>query len=198
MEIQLSEEQTLLRENVRRFADEVVRPRAKEIDRTGEFPRAFFDQAGELGLTGVSVPEEYGGAGMDTLSYSLVIEEISRACAHSGVILSVNNSLVCDPLLKFGSEAQKRDFLTPLASGKKLGCFGLTEPGAGSDAASLRTTARGGGDDYVLNGSKVFITNGTHADLALVFASVDLEKKHRGITAFIVPTDAPGFHRGVH
>ena len=198
MEIQLSEEQTLLRENVRRFADEVVRPRAKEIDRTGEFPRAFFDQAGELGLTGVSVPEEYGGAGMDTLSYSLVIEEISRACANSGVILSVNNSLVCDPLLKFGSEAQKRDFLTPLASGKKLGCFGLTEPGAGSDAASLRTTARRDGDDYVLNGSKVFITNGTHADLALVFASVDLEKKHRGITAFIVPTDAPGFHRGVH
>jgi butyryl-CoA dehydrogenase len=198
MEIQLTEEQLLLRDNVRRFADEVVRPRAKEIDRTGEFPRRFFDQAGELGLAGVAVPEEYGGAGMDTLSYCLVIEEISRACANSGVILSVNNSLVCDPLLKFGSEEQKRQLLTPLASGRKLGCFGLTEPGAGSDAASLRTLARRDGDGYVLDGNKVFITNGTHADLALVFATVDPARKHRGITAFVVPTDAPGFHHGQH
>jgi butyryl-CoA dehydrogenase len=200
MEIQLTEEQLLLRDNVRRFADEVVRPRAKEIDRTGEFPLSFFNQAGELGLAGVAVPEEYGGGGMDTLSYSLVIEEISRVCASSGVILSVNNSLVCDPLLKFGSEEQKREFLTPLASGRKLGCFGLTEPGAGSDAAALRTVARRSpaGDGYVLDGNKVFITNGTHADLALVFATVDPEKKHRGITAFIVPSDAPGYHRGVH
>jgi butyryl-CoA dehydrogenase len=198
MEIELNEEQLLLRDNVRRFADEVVRPRAKEIDQTGEFPRSFFDQAGELGLAGVCVPEEYGGAGMDTVCYCLAIEEISRACANSGVILSVNNSLVCDPLLKFGSERQKRDFLAPLAAGRKLGCFGLTEPGAGSDAASLRTLARRDGDGYLLTGNKVFITNGTHADLALVFATVDPEKKHRGITAFIVPTDAPGFHRGVH
>jgi butyryl-CoA dehydrogenase len=198
MEIQLSEEQLLLRENVRRFADEVVRPRAKEIDQSGEFPRQFFAQAGELGLAGVAVPEEHGGAGMDTLSYSLVIEEISRACANSGVILSVNNSLVCDPLLKFGSAEQKRDFLTPLAAGRQLGCFALTEPEAGSDAASLRTLARRDGDDYVLDGSKVFITNGTHADLALVFATVDPEKKHRGITAFIVASDAAGFQRGKH
>ncbi|HVR06810.1 MAG TPA: acyl-CoA dehydrogenase [Thermoanaerobaculia bacterium] len=198
MEIQLTEEQLLLRDNVRRFADEVVRPRAKEIDRTGEFPRSFFNQAGELGLAGVAVPEGYGGGGMDTLSYSLVIEEISRVCASSGVILSVNNSLVCDPILKFGSEEQKRDFLTPLASGRKLGCFALTEPGAGSDAASLRTLARRDGEDYVLEGNKVFITNGTHADLALVFATVDPERKHRGITAFLVGTDSPGFHRGVH
>ena len=198
MEIQLSEEQLLLRENVRRFADEVVRPRAKEIDQSGEFPREFFAQAGELGLAGVAVPEEHGGAGMDTLSYSLVIEEISRACANSGVILSVNNSLVCDPLLKFGSAEQKRDFLTPLAAGRQLGCFALTEPGAGSDAASLRTLARRDGDDYVLDGSKVFITNGTHPDLALVFATVDPEKKHRGITAFVVASDSAGFHRGKH
>jgi butyryl-CoA dehydrogenase len=198
MEIQLSEEQLLLRENVRRFADEVVRPRAKEIDQSGEFPREFFAQAGELGLAGVTVPEEHGGAGMDTLSYSLVIEEISRACANSGVILSVNNSLVCDPLAKFGNAEQKRDFLTPLAAGRKLGCFALTEPEAGSDAASLRTLARRDGDDYVLDGSKVFITNGTHADLALVFATVDPEKKHRGITAFIVASDSAGFHRGKH
>jgi butyryl-CoA dehydrogenase len=198
MEIQLTEEQTLLRDNVRRFADEVARPRAKEIDKTGEFPRHFFEQAGQLGLAGVAVPEDYGGAGMDTVAYCLAIEEISRACANSGVILSVNNSLVCDPLLKFGSAEQKRDFLTPLAAGRKLGCFALTEPGAGSDAASLRTAARRDGGDYVLDGNKVFITNGTHADLALVFATVDPAKKHRGITAFIVPTDAPGFRCGTH
>jgi butyryl-CoA dehydrogenase len=198
MEIELTEEQNLLRDTVRRFAEEVVKPRAKEIDETGEFPRAFFDQAGELGLAGVAVPEEYGGAGMDTLSYALVIEEISRVCATSGVILSVNNSLVCDPILKFGNDAQKREFLTPLASGKKLGCFALTEPGAGSDAASLRSTARRDGDDYVLNGNKVFITNGTDADVALVFASVDLSRKHKGITAFLVPADTPGYSHGTH
>jgi butyryl-CoA dehydrogenase len=198
METQLNEEQTLLRATVRRFADEVVRPRAKEIDRTGEFPRAFFTQAGELGLAGVAVPEEHGGGGMDTVSYCLVIEEISRACANSGVILSVNNSLVCEPLLKFGSDDQKRNFLAPLAAGRLLGCFALTEPDAGSDPAALRTAARRDGDDYVLNGNKVFITNGTHADIALVFATVDPARKHHGITAFIVPTTTPGFRHGEH
>ena len=198
MKIELSEEQKLLRENVRRFAAEVVAPRAKEIDESGEFPRSFFDQAGELGLGGVAIPEEHGGAGMDTIAYCLVIEEVSRVCATSGVILSVNNSLVCDPLLKFGTEEQKQEFLTPLAAGEKLGCFALTEPGAGSDPAGLRTTARRDGDDYVLNGNKVFITNGTDADVALVFASVDLTKKHKGITCFIVPTGTPGYSHGTH
>src|SRR5947209_17892545 len=135
MKIELTEEQKLLQETVRRFADEVVKPRAKEIDETGEFPRAFFDQAGELGLAGVAVPEEYGGAGMDTVSYCVVVEEISRACATSGVILSVNNSLVCDPLLKFGTEEQKQEFLTPLAAGRKPGCFPLTEPDRKSGGA---------------------------------------------------------------
>ncbi len=198
MKIELTEEQQLLRENIRRFADEVVKPRAKEIDESGEFPRSFFDQAGELGLGGVAMPEEYGGAGMDTISYTLVIEEISRVCATSGVILSVNNSLVCDPLLKYGTEAQKQEFLTPLAAGKKLGCFALTEPGAGSDAGGLLSTAKRDGDSYVLNGNKVFITNGTDADIALVFASIDLAKKHKGITCFIVPTDTPGYSHGTH
>jgi len=198
MHIELTEEQKLLQETVRRFAEEVAGPRAKEIDQTGEFPRSFFDQAGELGLAGVAMPEEYGGAGMDTVSYCLAIEEVSRVCATSGVILSVNNSLVCDPLLKFGSEEQKKEFLTPLAAGQKLGCFALTEPGAGSDPSGLRTTARRDGDDYVLNGNKVFITNGTDADIALVFASIDLEKKHKGITCFIVPADTPGYHHGTH
>ncbi len=198
MQIKLSEEQLLLRETVRRFAEEVVRPRAREIDASGEFPRDFYDRAGELGLAGVAVPEAYRGAGMDTVSYCLVIEEISRVCATSGVILSVNNSLVCDPILDFGSEDQKREFLTPLASGEKLGCFALTESDAGSDPAALRTTARRDGDDYVLDGSKIFITNGTHADLAIVFATVDREKRHKGITAFVVPCDAPGLSRGGH
>jgi butyryl-CoA dehydrogenase len=198
MKIELNEEQKLLRETVRRFADEVVRPRAKEIDESGEFPRSFFDQAGELGLAGVAMPEEYGGAGMDGISYCLVIEEISRVCATSGVILSVNNSLVCDPLLKFGTEEQKKKFLTPLAAGQKLGAFALTEPGAGSDASGLRSTARRDGDDYVLNGNKIFITNGTDADISLVFASVDLEKRHKGITCFIVEADAPGYSHGTH
>jgi len=198
MHIQLSDEHKLLQESVRRFADEVVAPRAAEIDQSGEFPRDFFDQAGELGLAGVSVPEEWGGAGMDTVAYCLVIEEISRSCATSGVILSVNNSLVCDPILKFGSDDQKERFLKPLASGQKLGCFGLTEPGAGSDAASLRSTAKLDGDHYVLNGEKVWITNGTHADVALVFASIDLEAGSKGITAFLVPTASEGFTHGDH
>ena len=198
MEIELSQEQQLLRESVRRFAAEVVAPRAKEIDASGEFPMEFFRRAGELGLAGVSVPEEFGGAGMDMVAYAVAIEEISKVCASSGVILSVNNSLVCDPLLRFGSDEQKRDYLAPLAAGAKLGCFALTEPGAGSDAGALRTTARRDGDDYVLDGDKVFITNGTHADLALVFATVDPAQKHRGITCFIVPSDTPGYRRGHH
>ncbi|MCP3958726.1 MAG: acyl-CoA dehydrogenase [bacterium] len=198
MHIELNEEQKLLREEVRRFAEEVVRPIAKEIDAKGVFPVDTIRQAAEMGLTGVSVPEEYGGAGMDVVSYCLVIEEISRVCASTGVILSVNNSLVCDPLLKWANEEQKRSFLKPLAAGEKLGCFALTEPGAGSDAASLRTTARRDGDDYVLDGNKVFITNGTNADIALVFATVDPALGYKGITAFIVPADTPGYSHGIH
>ncbi len=198
MHIELNEEQKLLREEVRRFAEEVVKPIAKEIDAEGTFPADSIRQAAKLGLTGVAVPEEYGGAGMDTISYCLVIEEISRVCGSTGVILSVNNSLVCDPLLTWANEEQKQAFLKPLASGEKLGCFALTEPGAGSDAAGLRTSARRDGDDYVLSGNKVFITNGTDADLALVFATVDPELKHKGITAFIVSADAAGYSHGVH
>ena len=198
MQIELSEEQELLRETVRRFAREVVAPRAKEIDASGEFPLATFRQAAELGLAGVCVPEELGGAGMEMIAYCVAIEEISKVCASTGVILSVNNSLVCDPLLRFANDEQKREFLAPLAVGAKLGCFALTEPEAGSDAAALRSRARRDGDHYVLDGDKVFITNGTHADVALVFASTDPEKKHRGISCFVVPCDTPGFRRGEH
>jgi butyryl-CoA dehydrogenase len=198
MQIELSDEQNLLRDTVRRFAAEVVAPRAKEIDASGEFPSDFFRQAGELGLAGVYVPDDLGGAGMDMIAYCVAIEEVSRVCASSGVILSVNNSLVCDPLLRYGNDEQKREWLAPLAAGRKLGCFALTEPDAGSDAAALKTTARRDGDAYVLSGQKVFITNGTHADTAIVFATVDAAKKHKGITAFVVATDAPGFARGHH
>ena len=198
MFIELSDEQKMLQEEVRRFAEQVVKPIAKETDAKGIFPRDAIRQAGEMGLMGVSVPEEYGGAGMDTVSYCLVIEEISRVCASTGVILSVNNSLVCDPLMKFGSEKIKQEFLRPLAAGELIGCFALTEPGAGSDPSALRTTARRDGDDYVLNGNKVFITNGTDAEVAIVFANVDLSKKHKGITAFVVHKDNPGYSHGHH
>ena len=198
MHIELDDEQKMLREEVRRFAEEVVRPIAKQVDAEGMFPTETIAKAAEMGLTGVSVPEEYGGAGMDVLSYTLVIEEISRVCASTGVILSVNNSLVCDPILKFGNDEQKKRFLTPLAAGEKLGCFALTEPGAGSDAANLRTHAKRDGDDYILDGNKVFITNGTHADIALVFAMVDPSLKHKGISCFIVDKETPGYSHGHH
>lgn len=198
MYIELSDEQKMLREEVRRFAEQVVKPIAKDTDAKGIFPRDAIRQAGEMGLMGVSVPEEYGGAGMDTISYCLVIEEISRVCASTGVILSVNNSLVCDPLMKFGSEEIKQKFLKPLAAGELIGCFALTEPGAGSDPAALRTSAQRDGDDYILNGNKVFITNGTDADVAIVFANVDFSKKHKGITAFVVSKDNPGYSHGHH
>ena len=198
MHIELNEEQKLLQTEVRRFAEEVVKPLAREIDESGTFPRESYRQAGELGLAGVFIPEAHGGSGMDMLSYCLVIEEVSRACGSTGVILSVNNSLVCDPLMRWCNEAQKEQWLKPLASGETLGCFALTEPGAGSDAAALRTTAVRDGDDYILNGNKIFITNGTDADVALVFATVDREKKHKGITAFVVDKDTPGYSRGGH
>ena len=145
---------------------------------------------------GVTVPPEWGGAGMDAVAYALAMEEISRGCAGTGVIMSVNNSLFCDPVLTAGTDEQKRDFLAPFARGEKLGAFALTEPMSGSDAAEMRTTAVRSGDGYVLDGTKNFITNGPQADAILVFAMTDREKRHRGITAFLVPTDLPGFTRG--
>ena len=198
MDFRLSEDQEMLRSTVRDFAEEVVRPRAAAIDQSGEFPRDLFRQAGELGLGGVSVPVEHGGSGMDVVSYAIVIEEISRACANLGVILSVNNSLVCDPIQAFGNEDQKKRFLEPLARGEKLGCFALTEPNAGSDAANQQTRAVREGDSYRINGQKVFITCGSNADVCVLFAMTDPEKKARGITAFLVDTDTPGFDRSHH
>ncbi|MEO8189802.1 MAG: acyl-CoA dehydrogenase family protein [Acidobacteriota bacterium] len=198
MNFDLTEDQSLLQSAVREFAEDVVRPRAAAIDQSGEFPKDLFHQAGQLGLAGVSVPTEHGGSGMDVVSYSIVIEEISRVCANVGVILSVNNSLVCDPIEKFGNDDQKKRFLEPLAKGEKLGCFALTEPNAGSDAANQQTRAVREGDAWKISGQKVFITCGSDADICLLFAMTSPEKKSRGISAFLVDASSPGFDRSRH
>jgi len=198
MDLDLTEDQTMLQTAVRDFAEEVIRPRAAIIDQTGEFPKDLFYEAGKLGLAGVSVPPEHGGSGMDVVAYSIVIEEISRVCANMGVILSVNNSLVCDPIEKWANEDQKKRFLEPLARGEKLGCFALTEPNAGSDAANQQTRAVRDGDNWRISGQKVFITCGQAADVCLLFAMTDPEKKSRGISAFLVDTESPGFDRSRH
>lgn len=193
MNFTLTEEQSMLRAMVREFAEREIKPFSEELDRTARFPKELYYKAAELGLAGISIDERYGGAGMDNLSYAIAIEEISRVDASMGVILSVNNSLVCDPLHDFGTDAQKDRYLKPLASGQKLGCFCLTEADAGSDAARIRTSAVRDGEDYVLNGSKNFITCGDGADVAIIFASTDRALKHRGIGAFIAETHWPGF-----
>ena len=198
MVFDFTEEQRMIQEMARNFAQKEVLPKAAELDETGRFPEELVRQMAELGLMGVAVPEEYGGAGMDNICYVIAMEEISRACASTGVILSVNNSLACDPLLAFGSEEQKKKYLVPLASGKHLGCFGLTEPGAGSDAGSQKTTAVREGNHYIVNGTKNFITNAPHADTCILFAMTDKEKKHKGITAFILDMKINGVTIGKH
>ena len=195
MDIELSEEQTLLRDTCRDFAARELTPNAKKWDREHTFPAQAVKQAFELGLSGIAVPEEWGGAGMDNVAYALAIEEISRGCASVGVTLSVNNSLYCDPVMKYGTDEQKERFLRPYATGQKLGCFGLTEPQAGSDAAEQRTTAVKKGDTYVINGTKNWITNGPVADAMVLFTMTDLSRGTKGITAFLVDTNAPGFLR---
>jgi butyryl-CoA dehydrogenase len=196
MNLDLTEEQQLLQRSVREFAEAEVKPHAKEIDETGRFPRDTFQKAAELGLTGVAVPENYGGAGMDHVSYAIVIEEISRVCASTGTILSVQNSLYCDPILRFGADEQKQKFLVPYARGEKIGCYALTEPQAGSNAAALRTKAERKGDAYVINGTKAWITNGGAADAALVYVNTQPEKGEKGITALIVEKGTRGFAVG--
>src|SRR5262249_11561263 len=198
MNLELSEAQRLLQQAVRDFAEEVVRPRAAVIDQTGEFPKDLFRQAGELGLAGVAVPSEHGGSGMDSVAYAIGIEEISRVCANLGVILSVNNSLVFDPIDRYGNAEQKKKFLVPLAKGERLGCFALTEPDAGSDAGNQKTRAVREGDAYRISGQKVFITCGQAADVCLLFAMTNPEKKLKGISAFLVDAATPGFDRSRH
>ena len=195
MDIELNEEQRLLRDTCRDFAARELTPNAKRWDREHKFPAEAVRKAFELGLGGVAVPSDWGGAGMDNVSYALAIEEISRGCASVGVTLSVNNSLYCDPVLKYGTDQQKERWLKPFAAGEKLGCFGLTEPQAGSDAAEQRTTAVRKGDTYLINGTKNWITNGPVADAMVLFTMTDLTKGTKGITAFLVDTSAPGFLR---
>ena len=196
MNLDLTEEQQLLQRSVREFAEAEVKPHAKEIDETGRFPLDTFKKAAELGLTGIAVPENYGGAGMDHVSYAIVIEEISRVCASTGTILSVQNSLYCDPIYRFGTDEQKQKFLIPYARGKKIGCYALTEPQAGSNAAALATKAVRKGDAYVVNGTKAWITNGGAADAALVYVNTQPEKGEKGITALVVEKGTRGFAVG--
>jgi butyryl-CoA dehydrogenase len=193
MKFELTEEQRLFREMVRDFAAREVAPLAKQVDEEGIFPQATVKKMGELGLMGVAIPTEYGGAGSDNVCYAIGMEEIARACASTSVIMSVNNSLVADALYKFGSEAQKQRYLIPLAGGKLLGCFALSEPGAGSDASAQQTMVVRQGDVFVLNGTKNFITNALEADLALVFATVDRPLRAKGVCAFLVEKGTPGF-----
>ena len=197
MDLELTPEQTLIQNTARDFATKEVLPQAAATDRSHRFPAALVKRLGELGLLGVTVPEAWGGAGMDTVSYVLATEEISRACASTGVIMSVNNSLACDPISKFGTDAQKTRYLRDLASGAKLGCFALSEPEAGSDAAAQKTNAKRSADGgFVLNGTKNFITNGPVADVAVVFASTGPGEGAHGVSAFLVDLKQPGVKLG--
>lgn len=196
MNFQLTDEQEMLRKMVRDFAKKDVEPTAAERDEEERFDREIFNKMAELGLTGIPWPEEYGGIGGDFVSYVIAVEELSRVCASTGVTLSAHLSLCSWPIFKYGNEAQKQTFLTRLATGEALGAYALSEPGAGSDAAAMKTTAKKDGDHYVLNGNKVWITNGGVADIYLVFAKTDPEARHKGVSAFIVEKGTKGFTFG--
>jgi len=196
MNFQLTEEQGMLRKMVQDFAAKEVEPTAAERDEEERFDRSIFDKMADLGLAGIPWPEKYGGIGSDYVSYVIAVEELSRVCASIGVTLSAHVSLASWPIFKYGNEEQKQTFLRRLAEGSALGAYALSEPGAGSDVASMKMTAKEDGDDYILNGSKVWITNGSVADIYVVFAKTDSDAKHRGISAFIVEAGTEGFTYG--
>lgn len=196
MNFQLTEEHDMMRKMIRDFAENQVAPTAAERDEEERFDRSIFEQMAELGLTGIPWPEQYGGAGADYLSYVIAVEELSRVDASIGVTLSAHVSLASWPIYKFGTEEQKQKFLRPLAEGKKMGAYCLTEAGSGSDSAGMRTTAVRDGDHYILNGTKIFITNAGEAEIYIVFAVTQPELKHKGITAFIVEKGMDGFTMG--
>ena len=197
MDFALTEIQQMVKDTAARFADEELKPKAAEFDQSHEHPQEACRALGELGFMGITVPEEYGGAGLDYICYVLALSEISRGDASVGVIMSVNNSLYCFPVMTFGSEEQKKNFLTPVASGQTEGCFGLTEAGAGSDPSAMRTTAVLDGDEWVLNGEKKFITNGNVSGYAVIAAVTDKEAGYKGISSFIVDLEnTPGFSVG--
>ena len=191
-----TEEHEMIRQTARDFAQKEIAPIAAEFDESGEFPYDTIKKMGEMGLMGIEVPEDYGGAGMDTLAYVLALEEICKADAAHGTIMSVNNSLFCFGILKFGTEKQKQKYLRAVASGKAIGAYSLTEPMSGSDAGAMRTRAERDGESYILNGRKSWVTSAPVADYVVVFLMTDPAKKHRGITAFIVETNTAGFMRG--
>ncbi|MEC9071687.1 MAG: acyl-CoA dehydrogenase family protein, partial [Myxococcota bacterium] len=192
----LTEEQEMLQEAVRGWAEDRVAPIADAIDKEHRYPAELVQEMAEMGLLGITVPEAYGGGGMDQLSYIIAMEEVSRACASTGVIMSVNNSLVCDPLKRYGTDAQKEKWLKPLAEGKKLGCFALSEPGTGSDAAAQTCMAVRDGDDWVITGTKNWITNGPQADTCILLAMADRSLGTRGIVAFVVDMHRDGVSSG--
>jgi alkylation response protein AidB-like acyl-CoA dehydrogenase len=193
MNLEPSDEQQMIQAMAREFAESAIRPIAAEIDREARFPHETVKRMGELGLMGIAIPEQWGGSGADTVAYVLALEEIAKACASHAVIMSVNNSLYGDPVHTYGTDAQRARFLTPVASGRAHGCFALTEPQAGSDATNQHTVAVRDGDAYVLNGRKLFITNGREASFALVFCQTDRAQRHHGISAFVVEKGTPGF-----
>ena len=196
MDYLLTDEQKMLKEMVENLSRDKIKPVAKHNDESHEFPTELVQEMAELGLMGIPYPEDYGGAGMDTVSYIIAIEAISRHCAATGVIVSAHTSLCVEPIYLFGTEAQKRKYMPELCSGRKIGCLALTESQAGSDAGAIKTSARREGDKWVLNGTKLFITNAAQAEVAIVCASTEPEAKTRGITAFIVENDTPGYKVG--
>lgn len=196
MDFVLSKEQEMARTLFQEFAENEVKPLAHEVDEQERFPKETVEKMQKLGFLGIPQPKEFGGQGCDTLTYVLCVEEFSKVCGTTGVIVSAHTSLGADPIKKFGTPAQKEKYLRPLVSGEKLGAFGLTEPGAGTDASGQQTKAVLQGDHYVLNGSKIFITNGGEADIYIIFAMTDKSKGTKGISAFIVEKDFPGFSIG--
>ncbi|MCP5456078.1 MAG: acyl-CoA dehydrogenase [Thermotogae bacterium] len=196
MDFNFTKEQEMVKKMVRAFTETEVKPLAQEVDETERFPIETVEKMKKYGILGMCMPVQYGGAGADELSYAITVEELSRYCATTGVIASAHNSLACWPIYKFGTEAQKEKYLRPLATGEKLGAFGLTEPNAGTDAASQQSRAYLDGDEWVINGTKIFITNGNQADIYVIFAMTDPSKGTRGITAFIIERGMKGFTYG--
>jgi alkylation response protein AidB-like acyl-CoA dehydrogenase len=194
MDFELTEEQQMVREMAQRFAETEIKPKAAEWDETHEHPADICQQMGELKMMGIAVPEEYGGGGMDNVSYALALIEISKACASTGAIMSVNNSLYCFPVMAYGTHEQKVKYLTPVAAGEKIGCYALTEAGAGSDPAALRTTAVKDGDEWIINGEKKFITSGNVASYGVIAAVTEKGAGYKGISSFVIDLDnTPGF-----
>ncbi len=196
MQLELNEQQKMIQKMVREFAEKEVAPIAAELDQKEEYPTKTLQKMAKLGLLGIIIPAEYGGAGLDTISYAVVVEEISRKCASTGVITSVHNSLVAWPIMKYGTEEQKKKYLPILAKGEKIGAFAGTEPNAGSDLGNMHTTAKLKGDKYIINGDKTFITSGPKAGILIVFAVTDKDAGSKGLSAFIVESDMKGYKVG--